>query len=355
MEWQDFNGEGSRMREGILSTIGNTPLVRLTRVIPDAPFSLYAKLEALNPGGSAKDRPAFNMLKAAWESGVIGPGSVVVESSSGNMGIGLAQACALYGLRFLCVVDPKAAAQNVRMLEIYGAEIVRVTEPDPASGEFLQARLQRVQRLLREIPGSFWPNQYANGMNSMSHYEGTMHEIAAALKGEVDYLFCATSTCGTITGCAEYVRDHGMSTRVIAVDALGSLIFGERKGPRMIPGIGAGLRPQLCRPELVDRCVYVTDMDCVVGCRRLVRREGFLAGGSSGAVISAVEKLRHEIPPDAVCVAILPDRGERYLDTVYSDDWVRDRLDGMEALEEHQVVFAGRPSFESIAASGAAL
>jgi cysteine synthase A len=337
------------MYDGILSAIGSTPLVRLERIVPGAAFALFAKIEALNPGGSAKDRPAFHMIKHALESGLIGRGSVIVESSSGNMGIGLAQACAVFGLRFICVVDPKAAPQNVRMLEIYGAEIERVTAPDPASGEFLQARIQRVQRLLREIPGSFWPNQYANEMNSMAHYECTMHEIATALKGQVDYLFCATSTCGTITGCAEYIRDHGMKTRIVAVDALGSLIFGERKGPRMIPGIGAGLRPSLCRPELVDRCVHVTDIDCVVGCRRLVRREGFLAGGSSGGVITAIEKLKHEIPPHSICVAILPDRGERYLDTVYSDQWVREVLNGESALEDqHAFVHRGNTTTDTV-------
>lgn len=337
------------MYDGILSAIGSTPLVRLERIIPGAAFTLFAKIEALNPGGSAKDRPAFHMIKHALESGLIRRGSVIVESSSGNMGIGLAQACAVFGLRFICVVDPKATPQNVRMLEIYGAEIERVTDPDPASGEFLQARIQRVQRLLREIPGSFWPNQYANEMNSMAHYECTMHEIATTLKGQVDYLFCATSTCGTITGCAEYIRDHGMKTRIVVVDALGSLIFGERKGPRMIPGIGAGLRPGLCRPELIDRCVYVTDIDCVVGCRRLVRREGFLAGGSSGGVITAIEKLKHEIPPHSICAAILPDRGERYLDTVYSDQWVREVLDGERALEDqHAFVHRGNTTTDAV-------
>jgi cysteine synthase A len=320
------------MYQGILTAIGDTPLVELQRAIPGARFRLFAKLEGLNPGGSAKDRPARGILRHALASGHIGPGTVVVESSSGNMGIGLAQACRVYGLRFVCVIDPKTAPQNVRLLELYGAEIDRVTAPDPASGEFLQARIARVGRLLQEIPGSFWPNQYANEMNAMTHYETTMHEIASALRGEVDFLFCATSTCGTITGCAEYVRDHGMRTEIVAVDAVGSRIFADEPGQRFIPGFGAGFRPDLCRPELVSRCVHVNDLDCVAGCRRLLQSEGLLAGGSSGGVLAAVARLREEIPPRAHCVMILADRGERYLDTVYSDLWVREKLGDARAL-----------------------
>jgi 2,3-diaminopropionate biosynthesis protein SbnA len=314
------------MMSGVLAAIGKTPLVKLERFIPKAGFSLFAKMEGLNPGGSAKDRPALGMLQSALERGEIGPGSVIVESSSGNMGIGIAQVCAVYSMPFICVVDSKTTAQNLRLLEVYGAEIEMVSEPDPATGELLQARLNRVQELLREIPGSFWPNQYANTANSLAHYKTTMDEVASALDGRVDFLFCATSTCGTITGCAEYVRDHGLATRVIAVDALGSLIFSDVKGPRRIPGLGAGLRPPLCRPDLVDRCVFVKDVDCIAGCRRIISREGLLVGGSSGGVLMAVDRLRPEIPDGANCVAILPDRGERYLDTIFSDAWVREHF-----------------------------
>jgi N-(2-amino-2-carboxyethyl)-L-glutamate synthase len=332
------------MYQGILAAIGDTPLIELQRAIPGAPFRLFAKLESLNPGGSAKDRPAHYILRHALASGRIRPGAVVVESSSGNMGIGLAQACRVYGLRFICVIDPKTAPQNVRLLELYGAEIDWVREPDPVSGEFLQARIARVGHLLSEISGSFWPNQYANEMNSMAHYETTMHEIASVLKGEVDFLFCATSTCGTITGCAEYVRDHGMRTEIIAVDAIGSRIFATEPAPRFILGFGAGFRPSLCRTDLVSRCVHVSDIDCVTGCRSLLRREGLLVGGSSGGVLAAVERLRDVIPPGAQCVMILADRGERYLDTVYSDDWVCEHLGLASFLELDQV--SGRSFME---------
>jgi 2,3-diaminopropionate biosynthesis protein SbnA len=316
----------SRRCDGILEAVGGTPLVRLRRYFPEARFELHAKLEALNPGGSIKDRPATKILAEALASGAIRAGTVVIESSSGNMGIGLAQACRYHGLRFLCVVDTKTTPANLRVLRAFGAEIDLVTEPDPESGELLQARLKRVQALLGEIAGSFWPNQYANLHNSGSHYQTTMHEVATALDGEVDFLFVPTSTCGTLRGCCEYVRDHRMATRVIAVDSQGSLIFGQVPGKRMIPGLGAGLRPPLCDAALIEDFVLVSDLDCVVGCRRLMEREAIFAGGSSGGVMAAVEATLLRIPAGARVVAILPDRGERYLETLFSDEWVHDHF-----------------------------
>ncbi|TLZ38102.1 MAG: pyridoxal-phosphate dependent enzyme, partial [Gammaproteobacteria bacterium] len=190
------------MEESILSTIGHTPLVRLTRVFPDSPFSLFAKLEGFNPGGSAKDRPALHILQEAMRTGAIKPSTVVIESSSGNLGIGLAQACRYLGLRFICVVDPKATAQNIRILKAYGAEIDLVSKPDPVTGEFLHARISRVQTLLQTIEDSVWTNQYANLSNAEAHYRTTMDEIATELDGRIDCLFVATGSCGTLRGCA---------------------------------------------------------------------------------------------------------------------------------------------------------
>jgi N-(2-amino-2-carboxyethyl)-L-glutamate synthase len=318
--------EAGRVQEGILATVGGTPLISLRRLFPAAEFELFGKLEALNPGGSIKDRPALAIIEEGLRSGTIDRQTMVVESSSGNMGIGLAQACRFHGLRFICVVDPNITAQNLQILRAYGAEIDHVTQPDRVTGEFLQARIQRVQDLCASLGNSFWPNQYANLENSGAHYRMTMQEVAGALGGEVDYLFVATSTCGTIRGCGEYVRDHGMKTRVVAVDAVGSLIFGDKQARRRIPGLGAGLRPALCDPSVIHEVVHVTDLDCVAWCRRLVEREAMLCGGSSGAVLAAVDHLREHIPRGSVCVAILPDRGERYLNTIFNDEWVSTQL-----------------------------
>jgi N-(2-amino-2-carboxyethyl)-L-glutamate synthase len=319
------------MNNGILSAIGNTPLIKLSRSYNGSAFNLYAKLEALNPGGSIKDRPALNIIRQAMESGIVGTETVIIESSSGNMGIGLAQACNYFGLRFICVVDPKTTTQNVRLLKVYGAEICFVLEPDAVTGEFLPARIKRVQQLLDSIKNSFWIDQYSNEYNSQAHHQ-TMHEIATALDGKIDHLFCATSTCGTLRGCREYLREHDLKTHVWGVDAVGSVIFGGQKANRLLPGHGAAIQPQLYQDGLADACIHLTDLECVVGCRRLIRQEAILAGGSSGGVFMAVERVKHEIAPGANCVLIFPDRGERYLDTIYSDSWVKEHFGDVSSL-----------------------
>ncbi|HEX7317727.1 MAG TPA: 2,3-diaminopropionate biosynthesis protein SbnA [Pyrinomonadaceae bacterium] len=330
--------------EGVLSAIGNTPLVRLSKVFTDLEFNLYAKLEMLNPGGSIKDRTAVSILEQGMKAGLINRDTIIIESSSGNMGVGLAQACSFYGLKFICVVDAKTTAQNTRILRAYGAEIVQINEPDPETGEFLKARIDHVESLLKSIPNSFWPNQYTSVYNPLAHHR-TMNEIRAVLGDRLDYLFCATSTFGTLRGCAEYVRKHKLSTKVVAVDAVGSVIFGGQKSKRLIPGHGAAITPPLFKADLADHVVHVTDVDCVVGCRRLARREAILAGGSSGAVVMAVDKMRHVIPRGANCGVILPDRGERYLDTIYANQWVEEHFKDishhwMEDRDEECVVAA---------------
>lgn len=310
------------LRDGILDAIGHTPLVRLARLFDTPDVEVFAKLEALNPGGSLKDRPAWLILKRALDAGEIDHDTVVVESSSGNMGIGLAQACRYLDLRFICVIDPRTTAQNVELLRAYGAEVDLVSHPDPASGEFLQARIARVRALLAENPRSFWPDQYANLHNPEAHFQSTMHEIVADMDGRVDFVFCATSTCGTLRGCAEYVRSRGMDTQVVAVDALGSAIFGGERASRIIPGFGAGLVPELFHPGLANTHVHVTSLECVVGCRRLARAEAILAGGSSGGVVTAFERMLPRIPLGSRCALVFCDRGERYLDTIFNDAWV---------------------------------
>lgn len=310
---------------GILSIIGNTPLVKLENVFKDSNFQLFAKLEMFNPGGSIKDRPALNMLLKAFEKGDIKPGDTIIESSSGNLGIGLAQASIILGLRFICVIDPKTTQQNISILKAYGAEVDLVAEPDPITGDFLPARINRVKSLLASIPNSFWCNQYANLNNAHAHHQ-TMHEIITGLDGRLDYLFCSTGSCGTLRGCVEYIRNNNLNTKIIAVDAKGSVIFGDKRGKRLIPGHGAARVPELFEPGFDDVHVHVTDTDCIIGCHRLLRSEAILAGGSSGGVITAIDKTRKEIPIGATCAAILCDRGERYLDTVYSDSWVKEHF-----------------------------
>ncbi|MCC3374529.1 2,3-diaminopropionate biosynthesis protein SbnA [Cohnella sp. REN36] len=309
---------------GITLAIGGTPLVRLERLFGQAPFAVYGKLEGMNPGGSAKDRPALHMLREAIRRGDVTKRSVVVESSSGNLAISLAQLCRYLGIRFVCVVDPRTTDQHLRIVRGFGGEIEMVKEPDAETGEFLPARIRRVRELLAEIPGAYWTNQYGNPDNAAAHRE-TMREIEARL-GPIDYLICGVSSCGTIRGCADEIRARGWPTKVVAVDAEGSILFGGPSGKRRFPGLGAAIVPDLHREAIADLVVKVSDEACVLGCRALLRHEAILAGASSGGVIAAIWQLRDVIPPGAVCAAILPDRGERYLDTAFNDEWVRREL-----------------------------
>ncbi|MFX3634235.1 MAG: 2,3-diaminopropionate biosynthesis protein SbnA [Candidatus Pristimantibacillus sp.] len=313
------------IHESFLTLIGDTPLIRLSRIFGNAEFAVYAKLEMLNPGGSIKDRPARSMLQAAMDDGRVHPGSVVVESSSGNLAIGLAQLCNAIGATFICVIDPRTTDANRRILQAYGARLDLVKKPDSVTGEYVPARLARVKHWLRKLPNAYWPNQYANSYNALAHQHTTMKEIAADLPN-IDYLFCGVSTCGTIRGCIDYIRANGLRTKVIAVDAEGSVIFGGEQGKsrRLLPGLGAGIEPGLRPKEGVTSVVTVNDRDCIAACRKLARQESILAGGSSGGVVAAVEKYRDRIEPGSVCVVLLPDRGERYLDTVFDDEWVSD-------------------------------
>lgn len=308
---------------GILEAIGQTPLVRLRRHIDLEAGRLYAKLESLNPGGSAKDRPAAEIIAAAQSEGLVGPHTTVIESTSGNMGIGLAQACRYHRLRLICVVDSRIQPQNLAMLRALGAEVEIVDQP--IAGDLLRARLARVCRLLETVPDSFWPNQYANLANPRSHQLGTMREIDEALDGDFDYVFVATSSTGTIRGCQDYLRLHRRRAKLVAVDAVGSVLFDGTAGTRLLPGLGAGRVPALARGRTYDAVCRVSDLDCVVECRRLAEREAILVGGSGGGVLAAIRSMQAQLA-GKICVAILHDSGTRYLDTVFSDRWVAEHF-----------------------------
>ena len=317
--------------QGVLATIGHTPMVQLPSVLRRSTVSLFAKLEAANPGGSIKDRPALRMVQEAIASGQIGPQSVLIESSSGNLAIGLAQVCAAMRLRLRVVVDPKITQTNLKILQAYGAEVDMVATPDPDTGEFLAARRKRVAQLVSSLPGALNLNQYANPANPASHREGTIAEMLDALGNQVDWLVISVSTCGTLKGARQALRERGLATRILAVDAVGSVLFGQR-GQRLLPGHGAGTIPEHMASDLADESALVSDADCVAGCRALVRSEAVLAGASSGGVIAALYRLHSQWPDGTRVAAILPDRGERYLDTVYDDAWCESHFGGVPQL-----------------------
>lgn len=317
-----------RVRRGMPDLIGQTPLVRLERLAGATGTGprIHAKLEASNPGGSAKDRPALRMLEAALESGELATGDTVVESSSGNLGVALAALCSWHGLRFICVVDPRVSRQTARLVEAYGGLLQRVDAPDPETGDWLVARRREVDRLVASVPGAWSPGQYDNIHNPAAHAEGTMAEIVDTLDGDLAAVFVATSTTGTLVGCRDHLDARGISSLLVAVDAAGSVLFDGTRGERLLPGFGAGAVPSLAaraRPDLVRR---VDDLDCVVGARRLARRESLLAGASGGGVVTALSRELHRFDPDDNVVLVLHDSGSRYLDTVYDDRWVQERL-----------------------------
>jgi len=286
------------------------------------------------------------MIEDALDAGLIGAGSTVVESTSGNLGVGLAQACLAHGLQLICVVDSRTDETKLQKMRALGAEVHVVTEPDAATGDLLVARLALVERLVAETPGAWRPNQYSNPSNPAAHRE-TMAEIDDALDGHVDWLFVATSTTGTLRGCCDYLVERRRETKVVAVDALGSVLFGGRRGPRRLPGLGAGVATELSRHAWFDRLMRVSELECVVGCRRLMAREGIFAGASSGGVAMAVESLAPTLASGARCAMIFADGGEGYVDTVYDDAWV-EREFGVTASEleamtgrEHRTAPAG--------------
>jgi N-(2-amino-2-carboxyethyl)-L-glutamate synthase len=309
---------------GEFSAIGNTPLVPLRIFSRDSNVQLYAKLEGLNPGGSSKDRAAFSMIESAHVAGDIVNGSIIIESSSGNMGIGLARACRHFGFHFICVTDARITAANARIISLYGGDLRIVNLPESTSASLLERRLELVKELVNTIPNSYWPNQYANPANPAA-YHVMMEEIVVSLGRSPDYLLCPVSTCGTIRGCAEYIRRHRIHTKLIAVDSSRSRIYGTEYGLRHIPGLGAAIRPSLCDSAPSEN-ICVSDAECIKGCFSLLKTEGLLVGGSSGGVAQAWTSISNTLPTGSVCVLIFPDCGDRYLDTIFSFEWISERF-----------------------------
>lgn len=309
------------VHDSVLGCVGNTPMVALRRLYSEPDIEVIAKLELMNPGGSMKDRPARYIVEQGLRDGSIPPGAHLVESSSGNFGIALAIAARLYGLGFTCVVDPKTTKANVAMLRRLGATVEIVTEPDHAGG-YLGTRIRRVRELVAARPGAVWLNQYANDRNWQAHYHGAGAELTDQLVQPPDYFVAAVSTSGSILGCSRRLRERFPGVRVIAVDAVGSTIFGGPPGPRHIPGIGSSRVPELLRRDEIDDVVFVDDVAAALGCRRLLSAEGIFAGGSSGSVVAAIDQLLPRLPRPSRIVALFPDRGDRYLDVVYDDAWL---------------------------------
>ncbi|GAA2340573.1 2,3-diaminopropionate biosynthesis protein SbnA [Streptomyces kunmingensis] len=292
--------------------------VRLARVVPGA--DVFLKIEGLNPAGSVKLKTALSLVEDAEHRGVLTPGARVIESSSGNLGIALSSICATKRYPFTCVVDPNTNDISIDHMRALGAEVVVVDTVD-AGGGFLQSRIAHIRRRVEADPSMVWLNQYANPANPRAHYEQTARTLLKELQ-HIDYLFVGAGSTGTFVGCSRYLREYSPDTRIVAVDALGSIIFGAPPGPRRIPGLGASRVPELFEPGLADEVVLIAEEDAVQECRRLARTHGLLVGGSTGSVLAAIRQYADAFPSGSRIAAISPDLGERYLDTVYNDAWV---------------------------------
>jgi 2,3-diaminopropionate biosynthesis protein SbnA len=299
--------------------------VRLPDFVRDV--SVLLKLEGLNPAGSVKLKSALALVKSAEANGTLAPGSRLIESSSGNLGIALSTVCAARGYQLTVVTDPNAARQAIRAMESLGTDVVEVTHRD-ASGGYLGTRLDYIRRRITDDPQLVWLNQYANLANIRAHKERTAKAIHREL-GEIDALFVGVGTTGTLMGCLEYFSENSPRTRVVAVDAVGSVTFGGTPAPRFIPGLGTSRRPEIFTDSDAFEKVHIEEIDAIATCRMLAARYGLLVGGSTGTVLAAVRLLTPTLRSCRRIVAISPDMGDKYLDTVYSDTWVAERYAGI--------------------------
>lgn len=284
----------------------------------------FLKCEQMNFAGSVKLKAARAMVTRAEEEGLLFPGMTLVESSSGNLGVALSLVAAARGYGFVCVTDSRCNAATIRLMTTLGAQVEVVTRPHPEHG-LLGARLERVAELLRARPGHVWLNQYRNPANPGAHEMTTGPEILAAFP-DVTTVFIGVGTAGTVMGCSAHLRAHAPGVRIVGIDSVGSVTFGAPAGVRHIPGLGAGVVPAQFRSAALDDHWNVPEADTVRMCRQLADR-GFLFGGSTGTVLAGARAWLAEHPEArrGLCVAIAPDGGERYLDTLYDDSWVVER------------------------------
>jgi len=283
---------------------------------------VFLKLEGFNVTGSIKIKTAIGLIDDLERRGVARPGkTVIVESSSGNLGLALSLVCAIKGYKFICVTDPNANRSTKKGMQLYGARVIVVKERDPAGG-FLGSRLRRIERILQSEPNAIWLNQYANIANKNVHAEQTANEIAREFE-KVDWVFVGAGTTGTLAGICERLRQVFPAVKIVAVDPAGSVTFGGAPAKRNIPGIGTSVRPKLAELANPDRVVAVTEETTIETCLSFVRDYHLLVGGSTGTVLAAVQRLAPEFLPGDTIVAISPDLGEKYLDTIYDSAWVR--------------------------------
>ena len=314
----------SEIRADVIAALGDTPLVRLNTVTRGIRTPVVAKLEMLNPGGSVKDRIGIRMIEEAERKGWLKPGGTIVEPTSGNTGVGLAMAAAVKGYQCIFVMPDKVAPEKAALLRAYGAEVV--TTPTAVERDAPDSYYSVADRLTREVPNAFQPNQYFNPMNPRTHYESTGPEIWRQTGGNITHFVAGVGTGGTISGVARFLKERNPAVRVIGADPEGSIYTApDNMHTYKVEGVGEDFWPGTFDRSLVDEFVQVSDRDAFLTARRLTREEGILVGGSCGlAAWAAIEIGRRVDDPEALVVVLLPDSGRGYLSKIYNDEWMRE-------------------------------
>ena len=335
----------------ILEAIGHTALIRLNRITKDIMAEVYVKADYLNPGGSVKDRIGITMIDEAEKKGLLKPGGTIIEGTSGNTGMGLALVCAVRGYKMVFTITDKQSKEKIDLLKALGAEVIvcpTAVEPDDPRSYYSVAK-----KLAREIPNSFYPNQYENPMNPAAHYQTTGPEIWEDTEGKITHFVCGMGTGGTISGVGRYLKEKNAKVKVIGVDPIGSLYYEFVKTGKVgkaktyvVEGIGEDIFPGTMDFTVLDDVVQVTDQECFVWARRLVKQEGIFTGGSGGGCVAGALRVAEQCKAGDVVVAFLPDTGMRYLSKVYNDEWMRERgyVESSVPITAAEVVNAKRQS-----------
>jgi cystathionine beta-synthase len=319
-------------KNNILETIGNTPLVKLNKVVKDIPALVLAKVETFNPGNSIKDRMALKMIEDAEKAGILKPGGTIIEGTSGNTGMGLAIAAVIKGYKLICTMPDKQSKEKMDILRAMGAEVV--VTPTNVAADDPRSYYSVAKKLNEEIPNSFYPNQYNNPSNVQAHYESTGPEIWQQTEGKITHLVVGVGTGGTISGVGKYLKEQNPNIQVLGIDTYGSVfkkyhetgIFDENEiYSYLTEGIGEDILPECVNFDVIDHFEKVTDKDGMLMTRRLAREEGIFVGNSAGSAVAGLLQMKDRFSKDDVVVVIFHDHGSRYVGKIFNDDWMRER------------------------------
>lgn len=341
------------MIAGILDLIGNTPLITIPNTNKANEGQVLFKYERNNPGGSIKDRPAMYMVREAEHRGWLKPGGTIIESSSGNFGISLAMIGAAKGYRVIILADPKTTSANLALLKGFGAEVIVVTEQDD-SGSYHKTRISLANKLAREIEHAFRPDQCFNLLNGEAHFNSTAREIIDACGGKIAAFVTAVSTGGQLGGISKYIKRVAPETKIVGVDAVGSTVFGGRAEAYRIPGIGLSWTPVNLNLDYIDFAYKIADEQAFLAARTFARHEGILMGPSSGACALVALKIAQELAPGERVVCMISDGGERYVQTLFNDEWMEQQrfalaadAESIRAMARQLVPWSSRPADQS--------